>query len=148
MLDNGYREIVVSCVLDLMEKDDLGFLLVEDQKISHQPDRIRLSTLERNTLEGEVVINHSVRVSTINSKGLSDILTHHGKDEWFNEGDGENDWITGTMKCLDLLVEQGIKIVRSVKLDRRKENLTVYSVSTSLGTTLPYLLTKTLTLPL
>ena len=125
MLDSRFRHLVVSCILDLMEKDDLGFLLVEDLTVSHQPDRIRLSELERNTLEGEVIINHSVKVSTMNSKGLNDILHHQGKDEWFDVGEGEDDWIIGTMKCLGLLVEQGIKIVRSVKMDTRKENLTV-----------------------
>ena len=125
MLSDRYRNVVVLVVIELMEKFDVGFIFVEDLKISHQPDRLRLSTLTKNSLEGEVVISQNVKVTTLNQRGLDDVLINRGKDDWFGEGFGDDGVLEGTMRCFDLLVEKGIKIISGLKLDRRKENLTI-----------------------
>jgi hypothetical protein len=85
MLSDRYRNVVVLVVIELMEKFDMGFIFVEDLKISHQPDRLRLSTLTKNSLEGEVVISQNVKVTTLNQRGLDDVLINRGKDDWFEK---------------------------------------------------------------
>lgn len=125
MLGDTYRSIVTVVVLDLMDKFDIGFIVIEDLSVSHQPDRLRLSNLTRNSLEGEVVISQNVKITTLNQRGMDDVLIHHGQEDWFEEEYGDEGTLDGTMKCLDLLMEKGIKIITGLKLDRRKENLTL-----------------------
>ena len=125
MLSDKYRNVVVLCVLDLIDKFDVGFIVVEDLSISHQPDRLGLSNLSKNSLEGQVVISQNVKVTTLNQRGLDDVLINTGEDSWFEESGGEDGVLEGTMRCFDLLVDKGIKIITGLKLDRRKENLTL-----------------------
>lgn len=70
-----------------------------------------------------MVVSQNITMTTLNSRGLTELLRHRGKDQWFNEGEGEDDYVNGTMMCLDLLTKEGFRIIRSLRLDRRKENL-------------------------
>ena len=78
MLDKKYIQIVTHIVHRLVGDHDVGFLIIENLSVSHQPSR------KSKSLVGYTVISSDVRVRNLTSDGLKSFLVK-GKDDWFDE---------------------------------------------------------------
>jgi len=111
MLDNKFVQIVTHIVHRLVGDHDVGFLVIDNLSISHQPSR------RSKSLVGYTVISSDVRLRNLTSDGLKSILVK-GKDDWFDD-----DVIDGVMRCMGLIVEGGVRITKSLTTDQRQEGL-------------------------
>ena len=78
MLDQRFVQIVTHIVHRLVGDHDIGFLIIENLSISHQPSR------RSKSLVGYTVISSDVRLRNLTTDGLNSILVK-GKDDWFDE---------------------------------------------------------------
>jgi hypothetical protein len=111
MLDKKFVQIVTHIVHRLVGDHDVGFLVIDNLSISHQPSR------RSKSLVGYTVISSDVRLRNLTSDGLKSILVK-GKDDWFDD-----DVIDGVMRCMGLIVEGGVRITKSLTTDQRQEGL-------------------------
>ena len=111
MLDQRFVQIVTHIVHRLVGDHDIGFLIIENLSISHQPSR------RSKSLVGYTVISSDVRLRNLTTDGLKSILVK-GKDDWFDD-----DVIDGVMKCMVLIVDGGVRITKSLTTDQRQEGL-------------------------
>jgi len=111
MLDNKFVQIVTHIVHRLVGDHDVGFLVIDNLSISHQPSR------RSKSLVGYTVISSDVRLRNLTSDGLKSILVK-GKDDWFDD-----DVIDGVMRCMGLIVEGGVRTTKSLTTDSRQEGL-------------------------
>ena len=112
MLDQRFVQIVTHIVHRLVGDHDIGFLIIENLSISHQPSR------RSKSLVGYTVISSDVRLRNLTSDGLKSILVK-GKDDWFDD----DEIVDGVMKCMDLIVDGGVRITKSLTTDQRQEGL-------------------------
>ena len=111
MLDKKFVQIVTHIVHRLVGDHDVGFLVIDNLSISHQPSR------RSKSLVGYTVISSDVRLRNLTSDGLKSILVK-GKNDWFDD-----DVIDGVMKCMGLIVDRGVRITKSLTTDQRQEGL-------------------------
>ena len=111
MLDQRFVQIVTHIVHRLVGDHDIGFLIIENLSVSHQPSR------KSKSLVGYTVISSDVRVRNLTSDGLKSILVK-GKDDWFDD-----DVIDGVMKCMGLIVDGGVRVTKSLTTDQRQQGL-------------------------
>jgi len=111
MLDNKFVQIVTHIVHRLVGDHDVGFLVIDNLSISHQPSR------RSKSLVGYTVISSDVRLRNLTSDGLKSILVK-GKDDWFDD-----DVIDGVMRCMGLIVDGGVRITKSLTTDQRQQGL-------------------------
>ena len=112
MLDQKFVQIVTHIVHRLVGDHDLGFLIIENLSISHQPSR------RSKSLVGYTVISSDVRLRNLTTDGLKSILVK-GKDDWFDD----DEIVDGVMKCMGLIVEDGVRITKSLTTDQRQQGL-------------------------
>jgi len=112
MLDQKFVQIVTHIVHRLVGDHDIGFLIIENLSISHQPSR------RSKSLVGYTVISSDVRLRNLTTDGLKSILVR-GKDDWFDD----DEIVDGVMKCMGLIVDGGVRITKSLTTDQRQEGL-------------------------
>ena len=112
MLDQRFVQIVTHIVHRLVGDHDIGFLIIENLSISHQPSR------RSKSLVGYTVISSDVRLRNLTTDGLKSILVK-GKDDWFDD----DEIVDGVMKCMGLIVEDGVRITKSLTTDQRQQGL-------------------------